>query len=96
MTRNRGFTVIELIAAIVITTVLISLAVAEAESVSDKRKAFEDCLLWVKRVRLEAERDGLKSQITAAQDSGDKNRIGRLLLDLHELNKGMKKINEKK
>ena len=75
---------------------LISLASAEVETVLDKKRSFEDCLLWMKRARISTEREHLKTQITDAEREGNKNRIGQLLYDLNELNKGMKKINEKK
>ena len=75
---------------------VISLACAEAEAILDKEKTFADCLLWMKRLRITTEREGLHAQILAAQREGDKNRINKLLYDFNELNKGMRKINEKK
>ena len=65
-------------------------------NVVDKQKTFEDCVLWMKRSRIITERENLKSQIVTAEREGDKNRISKLLYDFNELNKGMKKINEKK
>ncbi|MGH7198783.1 MAG: DNA primase [Candidatus Omnitrophota bacterium] len=74
---------------------IIALACAELESILDKDKTFEDCLQWMRRSRLSIERDSLRSQLAAAQSAGDKNRIHQLLYDFNELNKGMRKINEK-
>jgi replicative DNA helicase len=73
----------------------ISLACAEVSSAVDKTRTFEDCLRWVKRSRIKREREGLQVEILAAQKAGDKNRISRLLYDLHQLNKGIKEIYEK-
>ncbi len=75
---------------------LISLSCAEIEAILDKQKTFADCLLWVKRSRITTQREGLRTEILAAQRQGDKNRINQLLYDFNELNKGMRKINEKK
>jgi DNA primase len=74
---------------------IISLACAEMESVLDKEKTFEDCLQWMRRSRLSHERESLRSQLAAAQRAGDKPRLHQLLYDFNELNKGMRKINEK-
>ena len=78
------------------TGALLSLACAEAETVMDKDRTFSDCLLWMKRSRMRNLREGIHSQIVAAQRQGDRNRISQLLYDLNALNKGMTKINEKK
>ncbi len=75
---------------------LISMTSAEMSAVVDKKKTFEDCILWVRRSRIKTERENLKIQIEAAERAGDKNRISRLMVDFNELNKGIKKINEKK
>ena len=75
---------------------LISLACAEMDAVLDKKKTFEDCISWIKRSRIKTERENLKGQILAAEREGDKNRISQLMADFTELNKGIKKINEKK
>lgn len=75
---------------------LISLACAETEKILDKQRAFTDCVVWVKRLRIKAEREGLSAEILVAQREGDKNRINKLMYDFNELNKGMRKINEKK
>ncbi len=75
---------------------IISLACAETEKILDKQRTFTDCVVWVKRLRIKAEREGLSAEILVAQRQGDKNRINKLLYDFNELNKGMKKINEKK
>ncbi len=75
---------------------LISLACAEMDTVLDKKKTFEDCISWIKRSRIKGERENLKIQIIAAEREGDKNRVSQLMVDFTELNKGMKKINEKK
>ena len=74
---------------------ILALAVSEAERVPEKEKAFEDCLSWIERARLESRRETLRSEIEEAHRAGDQNRIHRLLLDFTELNKGMKKIYEK-
>ncbi|MBI3315776.1 MAG: DNA primase [Candidatus Omnitrophica bacterium] len=74
---------------------VISMACAEIAAAVDKPKTFDDCLRWVKRSQSAREREGLQVQILAAQQAGDKNRISRLLYDLHQLNKGMKEIYEK-
>ncbi len=75
---------------------VVSSACAEAEMLLDKEKAFRDCVLWFKRARIKNERDGLKSQILAAQEQGDARQVHKLLYDFNELNKGMKKIYEEK
>ena len=75
---------------------MISLACAEVDAVVDKKKTFEDCLLWMKRLRMSTERENVQAQIVVAEREGDKNRLGKLLVDFNELNKGIRKINEKK
>ncbi|MBI3252336.1 MAG: DNA primase [Candidatus Omnitrophica bacterium] len=75
---------------------VITLASAEAETLVDKQKAFEDCLAWVRASRMKTRREGLRSEISSAGRQGDQNRIGKLLRELDELNKGMRKTNEKK
>ena len=75
---------------------IISLSCAETETVVDKEKTFTDCLSWVKRSRAKHELEGLRSELETAQSKGDKNRIHQLLYDLDGLNKGIRKINEKK
>jgi DNA primase len=70
---------------------LLTRATAETERVPDKGKAFDDCVLWMKRSRVHQDRMRLQSQIEEAQRNGDKNRIQQLLRDFSELNKGMKK-----
>ncbi len=66
-------------------------ACAESERVPDKAKAYEDCVLWMKRSRIHRDRTRLQFQIEEAQRSGDRGRIEQLLRDFSELNKGMKK-----
>ncbi|MBI4432153.1 MAG: DNA primase [Candidatus Omnitrophica bacterium] len=75
---------------------VISLAAAEAETLVDKEKTFEDCLMWLVRSRIQARREGLRSEIVRAEQEGDRNRISELLSELSELNKGMKSTHEKK
>jgi hypothetical protein len=69
----------------------LTLATEEIERVLDKEKAFDDCLLWMKRSRIHQNRQQLQFQIQEAQRSGDQNRIQQLLRDFGELNKGMRK-----
>ncbi len=66
-------------------------ATTETERVPDKEKAFDDCVLWMKRSRIHQSRERLQFQIQEAQRSGDQNRIQQLLRDFGELNKGMRK-----
>ncbi len=66
-------------------------ASAQTERVPDKAKAFDDCVLWIKRSRIHQSRQRLQVEIEQAQRSGDQNRIQQLLRDFSELNKGMKK-----
>ncbi len=75
---------------------MMAMAVAEAEKVSFKDKAFEDCLLWIEKTKIEVRREQLQAQIVDAQRIGDRNRIHQLLQDFSELNRGMKKSHEKK
>lgn len=75
---------------------MISLACAEVDAVVDKKKTFEDCLLWMKRLRMSTERENMQAQIVVAEREGNKNRLSKLLVDFNELNKGIRKINEKK
>jgi len=75
---------------------VISVASAETDKVLDKVRTFSDCLLWVRRLRIHQDREGLRSELLLAEQQGNKNRIGQLLYDLNELNKGIKKINEEK
>ncbi|MBI4352431.1 MAG: DNA primase [Candidatus Omnitrophica bacterium] len=69
---------------------VVSSACAEADTVSDKEKAFSDCLSWMKRTRLQNRREGLRAQIMTAQEQGDQRRLKELLYDFNQLNKGMK------
>ena len=78
------------------STRIVSLAAAEAETLVDKKKAFEDCVAWMKRSRIRVRREGLRSEIVSAEREGDRNRIGELLRELSELNKGMRESHEKK
>ncbi len=70
---------------------LVSTASAEMDAIADKMRTLEDCLAWMKRVRLKAEQEGLKHEIADAQRIGDKNRLKNLLEHFTELNKGIKK-----
>ena len=70
---------------------VLSLACAEAERAPEKAKAFEDCLLWMKRSRIHGQREELRSQIQEAQREGNQGRIQQLLRAFGELNKGMKR-----
>jgi hypothetical protein len=74
---------------------MLAMAVAEAEKAPEKERAFEDCLSWMERSRLDARRESLRSEIAEAHRLGDQGRINRLLKDFTELNKGMKKTHEK-
>lgn len=78
------------------STHIISLACAEAETLTDKPRAFSDCVAQMKLSRIRGEREELKSHIAAAQRDGDKNRLTKLLYDFNQLNKGMKQLHEKK
>jgi DNA primase len=78
------------------STHIISLACAEVETLTDKQKAFSDCVVQMKLSRIRNQRDELKSRIDAAQRDGDKDRMTKLLYDFNQLNKGMKQIHEKK
>lgn len=75
---------------------LVSEASAEAETLTDRKKAFEDCLIFLKRSRLAHERQTLQSEIKAAETAGDKNRVAQLLNDINRLNRGIKQSYEKK
>ncbi|MBI2095308.1 MAG: hypothetical protein HYT89_03990 [Candidatus Omnitrophica bacterium] len=75
---------------------MISLACAEVDGMTDKKRVFSDCLLVMKRSRLKSEREGIRSQIVHAEREGDRNRISQLLYDLTELNKREKETHEKK
>lgn len=75
---------------------LLSSACTEVDRLDDKQKAFGDCLLWFKRSRISTQRDHLKGQIVAAENSGDKERARQLLIEMNELNKGMRQTHEKK
>ena len=70
---------------------LLTSASAEAERVTEKEKAFEDCLTWMRRSRLHGQREELQTRILEAQKEGDHDRIRALMRDFGELNKGMKK-----
>lgn len=75
---------------------VIALASAETETVADKQKAFRDCMNRIKENKFKNKREGLRIALQMAEKSGDQNRIQVLLNDLNELNKGMRKTNEKK
>lgn len=75
---------------------IISRASTEAETIADRRKAFDDCLQWFRRSRIDAQRDGLKGQIEDAQREGDPAKLKQLLARFNELNRGMRKTHEKK
>ncbi|HXV19174.1 MAG TPA: DNA primase [Candidatus Omnitrophota bacterium] len=75
---------------------IVTLACAEMDSVVDKEKTFNDCVLWFKQSRIKNRREGLRAEIQAAQMAGDMNRVSKLLYDFNELTKGIQKNNEKK
>ena len=74
---------------------LLSAACAEADAVVDRKRTYEDCLLWLKRLKMRTAQEDLKTQIAEAENRGDKNRISELLKDFNELNRGMIRIHEK-
>ncbi len=75
---------------------VISMASTGVDTSTDKKKAFLDCLEHLRVLRLRSRKENLRTEIAAAERSGDQNRIGKLLMDLNELNKKEKQINEKK
>ncbi len=75
---------------------VLSLACAETESMTDKKKCFSDCLSRIKRQRILVRRHGVEKELAAAQRVGDRSRIHQLMADFNELNKGIKSIHEKK
>ena len=75
---------------------VLSLACAETESMTDKKKCFTDCLTRIKRQRILVRRQGIEKELAAAQRVGDRSRIHQLMADFNELNKGIKSIHEKK
>ncbi len=74
---------------------VIAWASAEADRIPEKEKAFEDCIIWMKHSRIKTRREWLRTQIDDAHKSGDRDKIQRLMQDFNELNKGMRKPNEK-
>ena len=74
---------------------MLAMAVAEADKAPEKDRAFEDCVSWLERSRLDIQRQTLRLQIAEAQRSGDQSQINQLLRDFTELNKGMKRTYEK-
>ncbi len=75
---------------------IVATACAESDTVVDKQKTLSDCLSWMKRLKAVQERENLTAEIAVAQRLGDKNRINQLLVNFNELNKGIRRINEKK
>lgn len=75
---------------------LISKVSADVEVLADKRKVFSDCVVQMRRQRIRHEREELMSQMTMADRAGDMNRVNEFMMQLNELNKKEKKINEKK
>ena len=75
---------------------LISEASAEADRSDDRRRAFMDCAAELKRSRLIHKRDDLRAKLQDAERVRDQNRIGEILRDINEVNKGIKQIDEKK
>jgi DNA primase len=75
---------------------LISEASAEADRSDDKRKAFLDCAAELKRSRLIHQRDDLRAKLQDAERVRDHNRIGEILRNINEVNKGIRQIDEKK
>jgi DNA primase len=74
---------------------VLAMAVSEAEKAPEKERAFEDCLVWMERSRIDLRRELLRSEIAEANRLGDQIRLHRLLNDITELNKGMKRTHEK-
>lgn len=75
---------------------ILSAACAEVDRLDDKQRAFQDCLSWFKRSRITHEREALKERLVQAEGAGDKERARQVLVEMNELNKGMKQIHEKK
>jgi DNA primase len=75
---------------------ILSTACAQMDAILDKQKTFSDCVAWLRRARMDAQRELVNAQIKDAQKRGDKSRISQLLHDFHELNKGIRKTHEKK
>jgi DNA primase len=75
---------------------VISMASAGLDATTDKKKAFLDCLAHLRLSKIRSYRETLRAEIANAERSGDQNRIGKLLVDLNELNKKEKQLNEKK
>ena len=75
---------------------VLSLACAETEVVLDKKKCFTDCMVRIKQGRIHTKRQGLEEELAAAQALGDRGKIQQIMADFNELNKGMKKIHERK
>lgn len=75
---------------------VISMASAGVDATTDKKKAFLDCLEHLRLLRLHSRKENLQTEIAAAERSGDRNISRKLLMDLNELNKKEKHINEKK
>lgn len=75
---------------------LISEATAEADRGMEKKKIYEDCVAQLKRSRLVREREEMRAKLQDAERTHDQNRIGEILRDINELNKGIRKIDEKK
>jgi DNA primase len=74
----------------------ISLACAEADILADKKKAFADCVLVMKRSRFKSRLTSLRLEMAEAEKAGDRGRLDRLMRDFNELNRGMRQIDEKK
>lgn len=75
---------------------VIAEASAESETLIDKEKAFFDCVLRIKEFHIKRRRETLRAELLTAERNKDMGRIQVLLSDLNELNRGIKKINEKK
>ena len=75
---------------------VISMASAGGDVTTDKKKAFLDCVEHIRASRMKNRRENLRTEIAAAERSGDQNRIGKLFMDLNEMNKKEKHSNEKK
>ena len=75
---------------------LISEATAEADRGMEKKKIYEDCATQLKRSRLVHQREEMRAKLQDAERTHDQNRIGEILRDINELNKGIRKIDEKK
>ncbi len=68
---------------------ILAMIVAELETLEDKEKTFRDCVAWMKRQRVQGEREYLTEELRSAEKENDSNRMRKILYDLHTLNKGI-------